>query len=63
MGEQRVQHEEPAIGVTPQRLPLRIDRQFGGDRRFDPRFNQLQERIRAPAARGGCFRPAGRGNV
>ena len=61
MGEQRVQHEEPAIGVTPQRLPLRIDRQFGGDRRFDPRFNQLQERLARSAA--VASRPAGRGSV
>ncbi len=63
MGKQRVQNEEPAVGVPPQRLLLRIDRQSGGDRRFDPSFNQLQERIRAPAGPRRCLQPAGRGSV
>ena len=57
MGEQRMQNEEPAVGVPPQRLPLRIDRQFGGDRQFDLGLNQLRNASapRRPAAVSSCL--------
>ena len=62
-GKQGVQHQQTAVGVTPQRLLLQVERCLGRHRRAQAIAQQVKELVRAttgqPGQRVGLLRNAG----